>query len=185
MKKMKQMIEDEDPDIICFQELICPATCYIPSGYKKVGISAHHQMYIKKSSGIKARKHEFHIFYECADITLPNGETFKLFNVHPRWEEKIARKVFADIRKKMGNNSCILCGDFNANIEDATNNGLIGVSARIALGNEKVDTFQNYIRDYQHDEIDHFIIYAYEFPKTHRVIEDYSMSDHRPVIIEY
>ena len=36
MEAMKKMIEEVSPDVICFQELMPPATRYVPDGYKSV-----------------------------------------------------------------------------------------------------------------------------------------------------
>ena len=186
MARMEELISRENPDIICFQEMMFPATCYIPSGYKRVGISAHHSIFIKKNAGIKTRNHKFKIFYEYVDMDIQGFGEFKLFNVHPRWEENLAQKTFADLNNDIGDyRKCIVCGDFNANLEDARKNGLVGTSVREALGIEKKDTFQNYTKEYQHDEIDHFILNRMPLPKSYKIASDYDVSDHKSVVIEY
>ena len=42
MEAMNKMIQDVSPDVICFQELMPPATRYVPDGYKSVGLSVSH-----------------------------------------------------------------------------------------------------------------------------------------------
>ena len=186
MQKMKDLILRENPDIICFQEMMFPATNYIPSGYKRVGISAHHSMFINKKSGITAKNHCFSIFYEYADIK-GQGMEFRLVNVHPRWEEDLSTKTLSKVQDLVKARKCVVCGDFNVFIEDVRRNGLTrGYSVREYLGIEKKDTFENYNRPTEsHGEIDHFIVGGMQMPKTYTLIEDYSMSDHRPLFIEF
>lgn len=186
MARMEELISRENPDVICFQEMMFPATCYIPSGYKRVGISAHHSIFIKKNNGIKTRNHKFKIFYEYVDITIPKYPEFRLFNIHTRWEDNIAARTFTGVTEDMKCHKCILCGDFNAELEDARRNGLVGTSVREDLGIEKKDTFQNYTKEYQHGELDHFIVYnIWGLPSSYKIASDYDVSDHKSVIIEY
>lgn len=185
MRRMEELISRENPDIICFQEMIFPATCYIPSGYKKIGLSAHHSIYIKKGTAIETRNHKFKIFYEYVDMYVPGFTNFRLFNIHTRWEDNIAASTFGGVTEDMGNRNVVMCGDFNATLEDARKNGLVGTSVREALGLEPKDTFQNYTRDWQHGEIDHFIVNNFGLPKTYRIVSDYDISDHKAVVIEY
>lgn len=186
MEKMKDLINEEKPDILCFQEMMFPATCFIPKGYKRVGLSVSHSIFVRKSSKIKAKHHRFRIFFEYTDIISKEFGDFRLFNVHTRWEEKVAKKTFSNIIEKMGKKKCILCGDFNSSIEGVRKNGLTaGFSVREELGLEKKDTFQNYTREYQHAEIDHFIIQDVQVPSCFKIINSYEMSDHKPIIIEF
>ena len=179
MERMRDMINRECPDIICFQEMNFPATCYIPSNYRRVGISASHSIFVKK--GISTSNHKFKIFYEYCKI----ADKFYLFNVHTRWEENVAKNTFSNISSDCVGKKAIICGDMNATLEDVRKNGLKGVSVREELGLEPVDTFQNYTKEYQHGEIDHFITVNMGKVSSYKVIEDYSMSDHRPVMIEF
>lgn len=53
MEAMERMIEDVNPDIICFQELMYPATRYVPRGYRRVSwMNISHPIYVRK--GLKA-----------------------------------------------------------------------------------------------------------------------------------
>lgn len=187
MIKMNDLINQEQPDIICFQEMMFPATLYIPKNYKRVGISAHHSIFIKKQGvNIKVKKHCFSIFYEYADLYVEGFGDFRLVNIHSRWEEKVSKNVFQKVGELVAGKAFVMCGDFNVNLDDARNNGCTyGFSAREYLELEKKDTFQNYTKDYQHDEIDHFIFNTIQFPKEYKLIETYSMSDHRPVFLKF
>ena len=186
MARMEALIKKENPDIICFQEMVFPATCYIPSGYKRVGISAHHSMFVRKGFNCKVSNHCFSIFYEYADFDTKECGHFRLVNVHPRWEEDLSKKALTKVNELVMGRSFVVCGDFNVTIEDARKNGLTeGDSVRETLGLEKKDTFKNYTRPTEsHGEIDHFIIGGMPYPKSYKLIEDYSMSDHCPLIIE-
>lgn len=116
MKAMKEMINAVEPDVICFQEMIFPATTYIPKTYKKVGLSFHHHIYVKK--GITTRNHIFKKRTEKVKCFLEN-KWWTIINVHSSWIPEIHKKTMHIVDKwiKESNEATIACGDFNNQID--------------------------------------------------------------------
>lgn len=184
MKAMNKMIKELNPDIICFQEMSFPAPLFIPWGYRRVGISASHRIYVKW--GIKTRKHSFRIHTEPVEV-LFNGLWWKIVNVHSHWSRKV---IDNDIRrinelyKTWGNERFIACGDFNNPIEGIHDN-------IVPIIPNDVDTFANFTKDWNHGAIDHFmtpltdcqfrvVTEANDIAKEFGVTK---MSDHLPIML--
>lgn len=115
MKAMKRMLQDIDPDIICFQEMVFPATLYIPRCYRKVRPSFFHPIYIKK--GLKTRDHSFKRYLEKVEV-FAYQDWWLVINVHSSWEQSVHNKVMEQVQIWMNKarawySNCIACGDFN------------------------------------------------------------------------
>ena len=64
---MERMIEDVNPDVICFQEMLFPATRYVPDGYKRVsGLNVSHPIFVRK--GLKVNAHSLSIYWEACTV---------------------------------------------------------------------------------------------------------------------
>jgi len=176
MKKMRDMINDLHPDIICFQELMFPANCYVPKDYKRVNISINHPIYVHKS--IPTKNHKFKIHLDA--VTVYN--TVRIIDVHSHWNQDIIKKNCEQIKEDFrhsGNNFCIVCGDFNNTPDTIYLDGF----KRIPFEEEK-DTFINWNRpEESHGIIDHF--YVFGFDGTAKVITEYGkISDHYPILFD-
>ena len=187
MCAMKKMIKDINPDIICFQEMTFPANLYIPVGYKRVGFSINHHIYIWKSFTYK--EHKFKIHEESAKITTDKNQTFYIINVHSHWDPKILKKTVEYINTFK--QPYIACGDFNNFIYDISAAGLSEtLNLRFEAGLPAEDTFINFDRpEESHGEIDHFYSnFVSEF--KYSIIKDLygspcRISDHYPILLEF
>lgn len=183
MSAVGSMIEDTNPDVICFQELVFPANLYIPSGYRRVNLSVSHPIYVRK--GIKTSHHKFRVFFDSVNI-----EQYQIINVHGRWEAKITDRIVNSLLKASQGKSTIICGDFNNGSKDLMDRGF-PENVRTILGIEHQPTFYHFtkppIPDYD-AEVDHFFCLHTIVPKSFRVItENYGckrMSDHLPILME-
>lgn len=188
MTAMKKMIEDKNPDIICFQEMMVPAECYIPDSYKRVNVSVSHPIYIRKA--YKAVNHKFMVHQECATIKTAE-RTVQVINVHSHWDKDILKKNLRSIEKMMDlSEKNVICGDFNNSLMDIKAYGGIKYarSAREMMGiGEDEYTFENFTND-QKFVIDHFFIRNIK-PLNYELIKDgygaERISDHYPILLEY
>lgn len=175
MKRIKWVINYINPDVICFQELIFPANLYIPKQYKRVNISFHHPIYVKKDIPIK--NHKFRIHFDAVTIY----DIIRIYNVHSHWNKKIIDKNIKQIEQDIRESEkifCVACGDFN-NSKENINFKLL---ERVPFENE-VDTFVNWNRpEESHGIIDHF--YVRNFGGTAEVLNNYdTLSDHYPILL--
>lgn len=180
-KAMNRMIHDLDPDVICFQELSFPMSLAVPVGYKRCGISISHHIYVRK--GIKTKSPKFRIFWNSVDL---KEAGIRVFCIHGKWTDKVNAKMSKEVLGRIDRPS-IACGDFNMNIDDLEKYGFDrNKSARVILGHDSKDTFQNFTKEYQHDEIDHFYMFGVE-PKSYQIIDDNygveKLSDHKPILL--
>ena len=179
MEAMGRMIEDLDPDIICFQELLPPVGRHVPEGYKTAGASVSHPIYIKK--GLKVSRHRFSIFWESCIV-----EGIKIINVHSRWESKIVARTVSQVNGQLTGKD-VACGDWNTSLGSITKAGLEMESARVLLEIPETDTFANFTRKESHGAIDHFFVKGVT-PLSYRMITDgygcQKMSDHYPIVLE-
>ena len=176
---MGRMIEDLDPDIICFQEFLPPVGRYVPEGYKTAGISVSHPIFVKK--GLNVSKHRFSIFWESCIV-----EGIKIINVHSRWESKIVARTVSQVNDQLTGKD-VACGDWNTTLGSITKAGLKMESARVILEIPETDTFANFTRKESHGAIDHFFVKGVT-PLSYRMITDgygcSKMSDHYPILLE-
>ena len=181
MAAMERMVKDVDPDVICFQEMLFPATRYVPDGYKRVsGINISHPIFVRK--GLIYNGHSNSIYWEACTI---NG--IRIINVHSRWEKGVMDRVVRQVNDQL--TGCDLaCGDWNVTLKSLRNAGLNMTSARVELGVPEEDTFANFKRpESSHGAIDHFFISGIT-PLSYRMITDgygcKKISDHYPIVLE-
>ena len=180
MEAMERMIKDVNPDIICLQEVLPPVGRYVPDGYKGVGVSVSHPIYVKKS--LKYSGHRFSIFWEACTV-----EGIRIINVHSRWESKIVTRTVGQVNGQLTGKD-VACGDWNTFLKNIKDAGLKMESVRVLLGLPEEDTFTNFTRPEQsHGAIDHFFVKGVT-PLSYRMITDgygcKKMSDHYPIVLE-
>jgi len=190
MKAMNNMLKDINPDIICFQEMTFPANLFIPKGYKRVGLSVSHPIYIRKE--FKYSKHKFRIHEESALITINENFSFTIINIHSHWNKKTLNNTIKYI-KSFENTPYIACGDFNNTASEINDYSLSYENNIRVVGNyPEKDTFINFTKpEESHGEIDHFYSnFVLDTSFSYKIIEDtYSsltrISDHYPILLEF
>ena len=181
MEAMERMIEDVNPDVICFQEMLFPATRYVPDGYKRVsGLNVSHPIFVRK--GLKVSEHSLSIYWEACTV-----EGIRIINVHSRWDKDVMTRVVGQVNAQLTGRD-LACGDWNVSLKPLKDAGLKMVSAREILNIPEEDTFANFKRPTQsHGAIDHFFVNGVE-PVSYRMIKDgygcSKMSDHYPILLE-
>ena len=180
MESMSRMIEDISPDVICFQEFLPPVGRYVPDGYKSVGVSVSHPIYIRKE--MKASRHRFSIFWEACTVV-----GIRIINVHSRWESRIVSNTVSQVNGQLTGRD-VACGDWNTFLKNITSAGLEMQSARVLLGIPEDDTFTNFSRpEKSHGAIDHFFVKGVT-PLSYKMVTDgygcSKMSDHYPIVLE-
>ena len=181
MEAMERMIVDVDPDIICFQEMLYPATRYVPDAYRRVsGLNVSHPIFIRKE--LKYSAHSTSIYWEACTV-----EGVRIINIHSRWEKDVMERVVRQVNSRLTGRD-LACGDWNVSLSQLKNAGLEMRSAREILDIPEEDTFANFTRPAQsHGAIDHFFVNAVE-PVSYRMITDgygcSKMSDHYPILLE-
>ena len=181
MAAMERMIKDVDPDVICFQEMLFPATSFVPDGYKRVsGINISHPIFVRK--GMKYSGHSTSFYWESCVI-----EGIRIINVHSRWEKDVMTRVVKQVNAQLS--GCDLaCGDWNVTLKSLQNAGLNMTSARVELGVPEDDTFANFKHPQSsHGAIDHFFVNGI-IPQAYRMVTDgygcTKISDHYPIVLE-
>ena len=181
-------IKEQDPDVICLQEVWWPAKYVLrlgKLGYKKTGWGFSHPIFVRKSA--KVSKRAVSIFSTMAIV-----DEVQYFSVHCRWEEELFQNAMWWIYRKViesTNMKSIAAGDFNRSDISSIANTLDMTSVRYALKLEPQDTFANYKRpERTHGEIDHF--FASGLWKALCVIKSYEvgpsdLSDHRPIVLTF
>ena len=181
MEAMERMIVDVNPDVICFQEMLYPATRYVPDGYKRVsGLNVSHPIFVRK--GLKVSDHSVSIYWEACVV-----EGMRVINVHSHWEKDVMERVVRQVNGQLTGRD-LACGDWNVSLKSLKDAGLKMVSAREILNIPETDTFANFKRPEQsHGAIDHFFVNGVE-PVAYRMITDgygcSKMSDHFPILLE-
>lgn len=188
-KAIRTYIRNEDPAIICLQEVWFPAGLVLQLGklgYKKTGFGFTHPIYVRKHFEVKKCRTSYY-------VTAAVVNYIHVFSVHAHWDSSRFAKAMAWIRRKVEQSSSlamgkVVCaGDFNTSNIAKIGEALEMSSAREKLGLPAEDTFENYKRPTQsHGEIDHFFYSAGIVPQDYHVyggIEDFS--DHRPIIMTF
>lgn len=179
MAAMERMIEDVAPDVICFQEFMAPVGMYVPDGYRRVGVTVSHPIYVRK--GLETSRHAMSIFWDACVV-----EGVQIINVHSRWEADILARTVKQVNGRL--TGCdVACGDWNNFLYQIEACGLKMKSARVLLGIPEDDTFANFTRPKEsHGAIDHFFVNGVR-PVSYRMITDgygcRKMSDHYPVVL--
>lgn len=180
MEAMEKMIEDVNPDVICFQEFMAPVGRYVPKAYSRVGITASHPIYVRK--GLNVTDHSVAIYHESCDV-----DGVCIINVHSRWESEVLEKTVRQVEAKL--TGCdVACGDWNNGLATIQKHELKMKSARALLGiDESQDTFANFKRpDKSHGAIDHFFVRGVKPVEYRMITEDYGtkISDHYPIVLK-
>ena len=177
-------IKEQDPDVICLQEVWWPAKYVMrlgKLGYKKTGWGFSHPIYVRKSA--KVSKRAVSIFSTMAIV-----DDVQYFSVHCRWEEKLFQKAMAWVKNKwtiLPHSKSIACGDFNRSDISSISKAILFDSARWKLGLKAKDTFANYKRPTEsHGEIDHFFIDIQIESQSYEVGPS-DLSDHRPIVLTF
>lgn len=181
MEAMERMIEDVDPDVLCFQEMLFPATRYVPNGYRRIGaVNISHPIYVRK--GLQVRNTELAIRWQACTV-----EGVRIINVHSSWDADITQRTVEQVNAQL--TGCdVACGDWNVRLASLQKAGLQMESARMLLGVPEDDTFANFKRPAEsHGPIDHFFVRG-STPLSYRMITDgygcSKMSDHYPILLD-
>ena len=204
MEAMRRMIDDVDPDVICLQEFMAPVGRYIPDGYRRVGATVSHPIFVRK--GLETSGHAASIFWDACMV----GDV-EVINVHSRWESEVIERTVAAVNGRVAALAkaaaraaggvaapaprVVACGDFNCSLATLRKHGLTMASAREVLGVPEVDTFANFTKASSHGAIDHFFVSGV-MPVTYRMVTEpygaapegasgtFKMSDHFPICLE-
>lgn len=181
MEAMERMIEDVDPDVLCFQEMLFPATRYVPNGYRRIGaVNISHPIYVRK--GLQVRSTDLAIRWQACTV-----EGVRIINVHSSWDADITQRTVEQVNAQL--TGCdVACGDWNVRLASLQKAGLQMESARVLLGVPEDDTFANFKRPAEsHGPIDHFFVSG-STPLSYRMITDgygcSKMSDHFPILLD-
>ena len=181
MAAMERMIEDLDPDVLCFQEMLFPATRYVPDGYRRVGaVNISHPIFVRK--GLRVRDTELAMRWQACTV-----EGVRIINVHSSWDREITQRTVEQVNAQLTGRD-VACGDWNVGLASLQNAGLQMESVRVMLGLPEEDTFANFKRPAEsHGPIDHFFVRGLA-PLSYRLVtESYGcskMSDHYPMLLE-
>ena len=181
MAAMEQMIEDLDPDVLCFQEMLFPATRYVPDGYRRVGaVNISHPIFVRK--GLQVRDTELAMRWQACTV-----EGVRIINVHSSWDSEITQRTVEQVNAQLTGRD-VACGDWNVGLASLQNAGLQMESVRVMLGLPEEDTFANFKRPAEsHGPIDHFFVRGLA-PLSYRLVTDTygctKMSDHYPMLLE-
>ena len=180
MAAMERMIEDVDPDILCFQEMLFPATNYVPRAYKRVqGINVSHPIFIRKTL-------EYSDFAQAVRWEACTVDGIRIINVHTHWDREILLRTVEHVNAQ-ATGCTVACGDWNNGLETIREAGLQLESARVLLGVPETDTFANFTRPAEsHGPIDHFFVRGLT-PLAYRMVTDgygcSRISDHYPIVL--
>lgn len=181
MEAMERMIEDVDPDVLCFQEMLFPATRYVPNGYRRIGaVNISHPIYVRK--GLQVRNTDLAIRWQACTV-----EGVRIINVHSSWDADITQRTVEQVNAQL--TGCdVACGDWNVRLASLQKAELQMESARVLLGVPEDDTFANFKRPAEsHGPIDHFFVRG-STPLSYRMITDgygcSKMSDHYPILLD-
>ena len=184
MEAMERMIEDLDPDILCFQEMLFPATRYVPDGYRRVsgGVNISHPIFVRK--GVKWQDHEVAVRWEACTV-----EGVRIINVHSSWDGEITARTVEQVNEQLTDcEMAVACGAWNVRLAALQKAGLQMESARELLGVPEDDTFANFTRPQEsHGPIDHFFVAGLQAVSYRMITDPYGcskMSDHFPIVLD-
>lgn len=180
MEAMERMIEDVDPDVICFQEFLAPVGQYVPDRYKRVGITVSHPIYVHK--GLRTSGHSVGIWWDACTVA-----GVQVFCIHSHWDKEKLQKTVDQVNARLTGRD-IACGDWNNGLKAIVNSGLKMQSVRTILSVPETDTFANFSRpEKSHGAIDHFFVTGLQ-PLSYRMLTDCygcdKISDHFPLVID-
>ncbi len=167
MERVRSFILEQDPDVLCLQELSFPANLWIPKGYRRVGLSISHHIYVRK--GIKSRPLWFAVHHNAAKI---GG--IRIINVHGTWR-KCMDRAWRQIKGRM-KEPCLVVGDFNQTYISVADN------LKVPMPKRGCYTFKNYTTGAQGD-IDHCVTKGLAGVDCSVYDDGFAMSDHLPLVI--
>jgi len=180
MEAMERMIEGIAPDVICFQEFLAPVGQYVPDGYRRVGVTASHPIYVRK--GLLTSGHKVSLYWEACTV-----EGVRLINVHSRWEAEVIARTVDQVNGQLTGKD-LACGDWNNSLGVMEKDGLKMESVRTMLGVPEDDTFANFKRPEQsHGAIDHFFVNGVRVLSYSMITDSYGcakISDHYPIVVD-
>lgn len=183
MEAMERMIEDLGPDVLCFQEMLFPATRYVPDGYRRVsgGVNISHPIFVRR--GVKWQDHDVAVRWEACTV-----DGIRIINVHSSWDGEITARTVEQVNEQLTDcEMAVACGDWNVRLAALQKAGLQMESARVLLGIPEDDTFANFTRPESHGPIDHFFIRGLEAVSYRMITDPYGcskMSDHYPIVLD-
>ena len=169
-------------DIICFQELMYPATRYVPRGYRRVSwMNISYPIYVRK--GLKAWDRAVAMRWNACTVA-----GIRIISIHSSWEKEIMNRTVEQVNAQLTGRD-VACGDWNVGLAALNKAGLQMQSARAQLGLPEEDTFINFTRPQQsHGAIDHFFLNGSLTPVSYRMVTDTygcaKLSDHYPIVLE-
>lgn len=181
-RKMKHLIEKENPDVIFFQEMLFPMSLYIPKEYKKITLMTSHSIYVRKNR-FKLLNTKWHLRFCSAKVKdKVTNQKYNLFCVHTHWNENIVKDTVNKLMKQMGNTDIISIagGDWNNFPETIT--PLINSNLFLITGTS--ETFVNYTNEKSRGILDFFVSNINKFKNFSIASTDFSISDHLPVILQ-
>lgn len=182
---MRRMLKEEEPDVICFQEMRWPATFYIPKEYKCTNEErTAHPIYVRKSDTLINTTASSNSFASNFEVIRRYDEGWLfILNAHLSCddEKRIEQlQILHDVTKAWGkHHRLLICGDFNA-----TPGNVMPYFPHLKLLSQDICTYESFETG-AGACIDHFIgniegRYVY-------IDEDSwgnGMSDHYPIMIE-
>lgn len=178
-ESIRHLIERESPDVIFLQEALQPMTRkVIPSGYVKAtrGSISHH-IFIRKGLA-EVEDHKWTLHTATALLRFPDAQRAQFVCVHSHWNERIQKRVFAQLRDKWRYNT-ITGGDWNCKVEE-THKGLYPFYNPVTPG---CVTFRNWKTEKQ-AQLDYFANSGVYGRAGLAYKCSFSDSDHLPVILE-
>lgn len=170
MERIRRFIIDEAPDVLCLQELSFPMNLWIPKGYRRVGLSASHHIYVRK--GVKARPLWFAVHHNAAEV-----DGIRIINVHGTWR-KCMDKVWERLRKESRRLPCLIAGDFNHRSGTVADR----LGARTLDTGDAVTFRRNFTGS--SGSVDHCVSFGLPWVSCRVVRDSFMMSDHLPLVID-
>lgn len=181
---IKKLIIRENPDIILFQELTFPMTCFVlPKGYKRANLwfrpSISHHVYCRREYTVCGS--EWHLHWCRSLIADLDDNLINVFSIHSHWDRDVYKKFAGDITKKVKGYPepiiNIIGGDWNVSPE-----AMRRLMRPLSLKTSDECTFQNWGKPEQFGELDYF---AYSHCKPTGVVRlDDFVSDHYAVAMQ-
>ena len=178
MEAMERMLRDQDPDIICLQEMMVPIGRYIPDGYRRIGISLRHPIYVRK--GIRTSDYQHHTNW---DSVLCDG--LQIINIHSSWEKEVLERDVRGVNAALTDRA-VACGDWNNRLPAIQKAGLQMQEAGEFVEKPEGDTFINFTNPSSHGVIDYFFLKGLRPTGYEMITDGYGcerISDHYPIVL--
>ena len=181
-QSIRHLIEREAPDVLLLQEALWPMTrkC-IPYGYIRATRGVSHHIFIRKGLAEIVR-HGWTLHTATALLRFPDSTRTHFVSVHSHWNERIARKENARLRRLFFESpyEIYIGGDWNNGTED-TRKALV---PPYRLFTANCVTFRNWKSGSQAEE-DYFAVCTFNDCRAGLAYKcSFADSDHLPVILE-